>query len=246
MHDEQPKDLLVHLAGGTDREGGGEGPLVVLLHGFGAPGTDLVPLWRQLDVPHGVRFAFPEGPLDLATVAGPGYFGARAWWMIDIATLEAAMVSGAGRPDRSADVPEGLAAAREKVVATLDALETELSVPAGQIVLGGFSQGAMLALDVALRTSRPLAGLVLMSGTLLAREEWVPAMVSRRGTPVLMSHGRSDPLLPFVTAERLRDLLSDAGLQVRWSAFNGGHTITEGVTEELARFIRDVLQIQSD
>ena len=40
--------LTVHLTGGTDREGGGDGPLVVLLHGFGAPGTDLVPLWREL------------------------------------------------------------------------------------------------------------------------------------------------------------------------------------------------------
>ena len=53
--------LTVHLTGGTDREGGGDGPLVVLLHGFGAPGTDLVPLWRELRAPPGTRFAFPAG-----------------------------------------------------------------------------------------------------------------------------------------------------------------------------------------
>src|SRR5262245_45871791 len=78
----------VKLAGGTDREGGGEGPLVVLLHGFGAPGDDLVPLFRQLDVPRSVRFAFPEAPIDLGELVGPAYAGGRAWWMIDPAWFD--------------------------------------------------------------------------------------------------------------------------------------------------------------
>ena len=52
--------LTAHVTGGTDRDGGGAGPVVVLLHGYGAPGTDLVPLWRELAVPHEVRFVFPE------------------------------------------------------------------------------------------------------------------------------------------------------------------------------------------
>jgi len=50
------------------------------MHGFGAPGTDLVGLWRVLDVPSDVRFAFPEAPHEI-----PGMFGARAWWMLDLA-----------------------------------------------------------------------------------------------------------------------------------------------------------------
>ena len=81
--------LRVRLAGGTDREGGGDGPLVVLMHGFGAPGTDLVGLWRMLDVPGNVRFAFPEAPNEV-----PGLPGARAWWMLDLARAEQAMAEG--------------------------------------------------------------------------------------------------------------------------------------------------------
>src|SRR5688572_27072150 len=110
-------ELSVRMAGGTDREGGGSGPVVVLLHGFGAPGTDLVPLFRQLDAGAGVRFVFPEAPVSL----GPSYDEGRAWWMIDLARLQLAVISGK-RGDLVREVPAGLAAAREKVVGMLDAL----------------------------------------------------------------------------------------------------------------------------
>ncbi|MBW2687113.1 MAG: hypothetical protein JRE19_14540, partial [Deltaproteobacteria bacterium] len=62
MREERFAGITVRLTGGEDREGGGDGPLVVLMHGFGAPGTDLVGLWRVLGVPSSIRFAFPEAP----------------------------------------------------------------------------------------------------------------------------------------------------------------------------------------
>jgi phospholipase/carboxylesterase len=227
--------LKLRLAGGSDREGGGTGPMIVLLHGFGAPGTDLVPLWRQLAVPRETRFAFPEAPLSV-DLGMPGLEG-RAWWMIDLMRLQAALEEGKER-DLTREVPEGLAPARERMVAFLDALQAEF--PADKLVLGGFSQGAMLALDVALRTERELAGLVLLSGTLLAEDEWRPLLPRRRGLPVLQSHGRDDPLLPFRIAERLRDALREAALEVKWIAFNGGHGIADGVLDELGAFITRV------
>ena len=96
--------ISVCVTGGTDREGGGDGPLVVLLHGFGASGEDLVPLHRQLQMPEGVRFAFPAAPLDLGAELGRPYAGARAWWLIDLSAFEAAS-RGEPRPDRSSEVP---------------------------------------------------------------------------------------------------------------------------------------------
>ena len=53
-----------------------------------------MPLFRQLDVPSEVRFAFPAAPVALRATLGPGYAGGRAWWMIDTAALEAAMRAG--------------------------------------------------------------------------------------------------------------------------------------------------------
>jgi phospholipase/carboxylesterase len=85
--------LDVRLAGGPDREGGGDGPLLVLFHGFGAPGTDLVALWRALRVPPEVRFAFPAAPLNLDP-SSPPEVAPRAWWMIDIARLQSAVQGG--------------------------------------------------------------------------------------------------------------------------------------------------------
>ena len=239
MRRETLSGLSVHITGGNDREGGGDGPLVVLLHGFGAPGDDLVPLFRQLDVPREVRFAFPAAAVDLGAEIGAGYAGARAWWMIDSASLEAATRGGA-RIDRSALVPEGLVEARRAVVGVLDELETLLGAKREKMVLGGFSQGAMLTMDVALREDRAFGGLALMSGTIIASEEWNPLLSKLAGTKVMQAHGRSDPLLPFAVAERLRDLLEGVDADVRWVEFPGGHTITGSVLEALGRLIRDV------
>ena len=224
--------ISVRVAGGTDREGGGDGPLVVLLHGYGAPGEDLVPLYRQLQVPHEVRFAFPAAPLDLGKELGRAYAGGRAWWMIDLAVFEAA-ARGEPRPDRSAAVPAGLAAARDIAERAVRALQRELGATPKTTVLGGFSQGAMLSLDIALRATEKPAALALMSGSIVASSEWGPLFPSLAGLPVLQSHGRSDPILPFATAEKLRGLLGEAGAAVNFVEFAGGHTITSGVLSGL-------------
>src|SRR4051794_30799179 len=68
---------------------------VVLLHGFGAPGDDLVPLASALDAPAGTTFVFPEALHDMMELVGPMYAGARAWWMIDMARFERALQTGA-------------------------------------------------------------------------------------------------------------------------------------------------------
>jgi len=226
--------LKVRLVGGTDGRGGGQGPMVVLLHGFGAPGDDLVPLWEAIAAPPGTRFVFPEGRLSLP-------FGfSRAWWMIDMERLERDRAAGRMR-DLSQDRPAGLAEARAQVLGLLDDLEKEWGVDSRRTVLGGFSQGAMLSCDVALRSDRALAGLVLLSATLLAKDEWTPLMPKRRGLRVLQSHGTADPLLPFSLAEQLRDLLVRAGLSVEWVKFSGGHEIPGQVLAKLGGFIAQVL-----
>jgi phospholipase/carboxylesterase len=240
MRQDTIEGLRVHLMGGTDREGGGSGPLVVLLHGFGAPGTDLVGLWRQLDVPRAVRFAFPEAPLSLRDELGtPAYGEGRAWWRIDIEALQAA-ATGAPHADRSEELPPGLASTKAQLERFLDGLTASLAAPADQVLIGGFSQGAMLATEIAFTTARPLAGLAILSGTPINGEAWRRGLAERTSLPVLQSNGRSDPLLPFGAAETWRDAMRDAGLDVRWIEFNGGHGISDSVVDAFAQFTRDV------
>ena len=227
--------LMVRVVGGTDREGGGSGPLLVLMHGFGAPATDLVPLFRSIRVPSEVRFAFPAAPLVLDAQA-PDDYAPRAWWMIDIARMQQALLRGDG-PNLAREAPPGMPAARAAVVEMLGELERKLDAPPERVVLGGFSQGAMLATDVALRAERPPAGLVVLSGAPVCVDEWQSLVSKRAGLPVLQSHGRADPVLPFAGAEWLRDVLEGARLPVEWVPFNGGHTIPDGVLDRLGPFI---------
>jgi phospholipase/carboxylesterase len=235
MRTTQLGDLTARIAGGTDGDGGGEGPVVVLLHGFGAPGDDLVPLWRPLGAPRGTRFVFPAAPIDL----GPQAMGGRAWWWIDIEERMRRQALGMKR-DLS-EVPEGLEAARIAVEGCLAAVDALLHPAPGKLVLGGFSQGAMLSVDVALRSARPLAGLVVLSGTHLAADQWGARMDARQGLPVFMSHGEVDELLPFAIAEGLRDALAAHALPVEWVPFRGGHGIPPVVVDRAGAFLRRVL-----
>lgn len=207
---------------------------VVLLHGFGAPGDDLVALAQFMKVP-GARFVFPEAPIEL----GGLYGDSRAWWLLDLAKLEADLRSGAVR-DRRTEVPEGLAQARDQLSRFLDQLNARLSIADSQLVLGGFSQGAMLSLDVALHRETPPAALILMSGTLLAEAVWTPRMGRLAGVPVFQSHGTSDALLPFAIAELLRDTLRDAGARVEFVQFVGGHEIPPVVLDGAAALVRSL------
>jgi phospholipase/carboxylesterase len=232
MREEQIGGLRVRITGGTDGKGGGRGPLILLLHGFGAPGDDLVPLADALNVPAGTRFVFPEGPLSLSF--GPG--DARAWWLIDMARIAQDRAAGRVR-DLSQDIPKGLAPVRETMLAFLKEIEQKFGADPKKTVLGGFSQGAMLSCDLILHTDRPYAGLVQLSGNILAQPIWGPLLPKRKGLPVFQSHGVQDEILPYVGAERLRDTLVHAGLSVEWHNFRGGHEIPRMVLQRLGLFI---------
>ena len=224
--------LKVRLSGGSDGEGGGNGPVVILLHGFGAPGDDLVPLADVIDVPIGTRWLFPEAPLSL----NMGFGDSRAWWIIDFARIQDDRAAGRIR-DLSVEIPQGLALARERFLAFLKELPRHFPIDYNKTVIGGFSQGAMLTCDAILHTDHPFVGLVQLSGNLLAQAVWAPRMSARKGLPVFQSHGTEDDILPHIGAERLRDALNQSGLAVEWHSFRGAHEIPETVLRRLGPFI---------
>jgi phospholipase/carboxylesterase len=228
--------LTVRFTGGTDGRGGGKGPIIVLLHGYGAPGDDLVVLAQYLDAPAGTRYVFPEAPLPIPL----GYPDARAWWMIDMARIQADRAAGRIR-DMSAEIPAGLIQARRRVDPFLDDLHRKVGADPKTTMLGGFSQGAMLSCDALLRSERPYAGLIQLSGSLLAKQEWGPLLPKRKDLPVFQSHGTLDEILAYVMAERLRDEFVRARLRVEWVPFRGGHEIPEPVLKKLSAFIRSHL-----
>lgn len=222
--------LECRVLDGTEQAGGELRGVVILCHGFGAPADDLVGLAPEVmrlhpELAAHVRFVFPGAPLSLGAP-----FGGRAWWPLDLERVQLAMASGALR-DLSSEVPEGAAEARRAMLSLVSELSRMTGLGNERFVLGGFSQGAMLATDVTLRLEEGPAALALFSGTLLMEADWKQRAPRRRGLHVLQTHGRQDPLLAFEMAERLRDLLLEAGLEVDFRPFDGPHTISgEGVS----------------
>jgi len=201
---------------------------LVLLHGYGTDPESLAPFTHSLGVP--LLYLLPEGPLTAAA-------GGRGWW---VSSLEEAGATSASAPrDLAALEPPGLDAAHSRLSAFLDAAAAEFQTP--HWVLGGFSQGGMLALDMALRgTARP-AGLVLCSASRIALRLWVPHAERLAGLPVLVSHGTRDPDLAFHAGEALRDFVLVSGASVEWLPFEGGHEIPLNVWRGVRKFLRGLL-----
>jgi phospholipase/carboxylesterase len=217
---------------------------VILCHGFGAGGDDLVPIGAEMlsrseKLAAGARFYFPAAPLDLSSM---GMWGSRAWWMIDMEAIQRAQADGSFRKRARNERPEGLLEAREAVMGVVKHVQQETGLPVSKIALGGFSQGSMITLDVALQLEENPAAVIAWSGTLLNEEEWRERGKLHAGLKVFQSHGRQDPLLPYDWAESLRDMLKDIGAEVEFLPFNGPHTIPEQGLDRAVALLESALE----
>jgi phospholipase/carboxylesterase len=206
--------------------------LVVLCHGYGAGGQDLVPLAPEIlelapRLAESVRFMFPAAPLEPEELR---MYGGRAWWPIDIALLTEAIERDLLRTATPAELP----GVREQMLALIDAAARDAGLDASRVVLGGFSQGAMVALDAALHLPEAPLGVLIYSGTLLCESEWKSLAAKRPGLNVLQSHGKQDPLLPFGAAQNLFAMLKAAGANIEFLPFRGPHTIPLEALERTA------------
>ena len=218
--------------------------VTVLCHGFGAPGEDLVPcapeLFNASDVDlSNVRFVFPAAPMELD--AG-GMYESRAWWPIDMIKLQMMMATGETR-DMRKERPELLETRCRQLREVVSQITDESGIGFDKVVLGGFSQGAMLATQVGLSFTENIGGLIIWSGSLLNEDQWVEYAGSRSGLKVIQSHGTNDPILPFGGAELLRDMFVKHGIETDFIQFPGQHTIPREAIEKAAELISRVVSV---
>jgi phospholipase/carboxylesterase len=202
---------------------------IILLHGLGADGWDFVPIVAELGLPDTlpVRFVFPHAPLRPVTV-NAGYV-MRAWYDIRAFT-----------PDGRAD-SAGLAESIERVNTYLRAA-IERDIPASRIVLAGFSQGGAVALAAGLRFPQRLAGVLALSAYLpfpgrLAAER----SAANADVPILMCHGRMDPVVPIAMGTEARDVLLAQGHALQWHEYPMQHEVCAAELTEIGRWLREVL-----
>lgn len=180
--------------------------IVLLLHGYGADGDDLIglaPAWAPA-MPD-TLFVSPHAPFPCEGAP----FG-RQWFGIY------------GRDDEMRLA--GLRAASAMVDAFIDDLLDETGLPPAALTLAGFSQGTMLALHTGPRRAEPLAGILGYSGRLLAPELLAKEVRSR--LPVALVHGERDELVPYSSMAEAAVALEQAGFAVETHGRPGlGHGI---------------------
>jgi phospholipase/carboxylesterase len=202
--------------------GGPAEQLVILLHGLGADGQDLIgiaPHWAQV-LPN-AAFVSPNAPFP-CDMAPYGY----QWFSVQDRSPEA-MLSGV----RMAASPLNDFIDRELERSGLDESSTALV---------GFSQGTMMSLYVGPRRERQLAGIVGFSGRLIA-PELLPQEIKSR-PPVLLAHGTADEVVPYESMALAEQGLTAAGIEVETLSCPGiGHGIDQNGLIRGAEFLHAVL-----
>lgn len=204
---------------------------IVLLHGYGATNRDLTPLSR---VCPDARWIFPAGPNKIEY--GADYTG-YAWFPVDVYGLQQAV----GNKDFER-VTQALSSDLVEASSKFQLFLKELDTASDKLVLGGFSQGAVIATDCALSLDTNPAGLVILSGTLAHEKRWTECASKHKELPFFMSHGRHDEILPVELAAKLEKLLLAGGLKGKLHTFNAGHEVPFSVLLDLQPFLSSIIR----
>lgn len=192
---------------------------VILLHGWGANGKDLVPLAEALRLPQ-LRYVALEGEVEVPLTGGYG----KGWFMFP--------------PTETAS--EEIASSRKQIVSTIDRLVAE-DIPPEKIILMGFSQGGSMALNVLVKGRRKVGCVVVMSGFFLNYEtidqqDNLPVEV-----PIFAVHGTYDNIVPMNLARDSLLVLDEAGFSVEWHEYPCEHRIVVEELQDIRAFIEKIL-----
>ncbi|MGH0038191.1 MAG: alpha/beta hydrolase [Myxococcota bacterium] len=201
--------------------GDGPFPTIFALHGWGASAHDLIGLAPYL---HGGRalVVCPQGPVEVPI--GPGASG-YGWFPL----------SGGGPAD-----PGALRSARERLRAFVDAATQQLPVDRRHSVVLGFSQGGVMAYDMALRAPGDFVGLVALSS-------WLPNDLANgievreehAQLPTLVIHGTKDPMIPVERARESRERLRGFGIDPTYREYEMEHGISADALRDIVVWLED-------
>jgi phospholipase/carboxylesterase len=207
-----PQSLTV-IQQAPRKPGPGKPPLLVLLHGHGADEKDLLPMVARLD-PR-LAIASLRAPIPIRQ-------GGYSWF------------SG----NTEADLDD----ARRAVLEVIEQIVIATNADADRVYVAGFSQGAMLALAIALTEPQKIAGAAVMSGRLAAaiRDRHAPVDVLR-GFPILVTHGTEDRQIPIRSARDIRQALKPLSVDLEYHEFEIGHSISDQTVSVLDGWLRQRL-----
>ena len=199
---------------------------VIWLHGLGADARDFEPVVPMLNIARPLRFVFPNAPVRAVTInAG---MEMRAWYDIDPGAPLA------GQPD-----------IEESVRQVTEIVERELAAgtPAGRIVLAGFSQGGVIALELGLGYNARLAGIMALSTYVHDHERLVDRIsFASIDVPILMAHGMADPMIPITRAITSREALLGLNYRVEWHEYAMGHQVCPEEIADIGNWLNGIFR----
>lgn len=199
--------------------GAGPFPTILALHGWGASAHDLISI-APLVAGGQVLFLCPQGPVELEPAPGQRAYG---WFPM----------TGGGDVDAASIV-----GARGVLEAFLDDAMARYPIDPERLVILGFSQGGVMAYDLALGRPEKFAALVALSS-------WLPDVVtktlsedaSRESLPALVIHGTQDPMIGIDKAHESRTKLRDLGIEASFGEYDMGHEIQPNALRDIVDWL---------
>lgn len=207
------------------RTGANPSHAVLWLHGLGADGHDFEPIVPELTRRHwpAIRFIFPHAPIQPVTINGG--MPMRSWY--DIRGMDIA-----SRADET-----GIRASIGLTHRWLDHL-VQSGIPAGNILLAGFSQGGAVILNAMVRYRQTLAGAIALSTYLPLHDQLAAeAHPANTATPIFMAHGTADPVVAMHLGRKSADVLISAGYPLTWREYRMQHSVCAEEVADIAAFI---------
>lgn len=199
---------------------------IIWLHGLGADGNDFAPIVPELNIPARlkIRFIFPHAPIMPVSINN-GY-EMPAWFDIYGSDL-------GKRIDTT-----GIQQSMLQITGLIQHEETR-GIHPENIMLAGFSQGAVMALTTGLLYPDRLAGVIALSG-LLPHATELAAQSTHPDLPIFMAHGTTDQVVTFPLGRAAYDDLSAASYPIDWHQYPMGHSVCPEEIQDISRWIQKI------
>lgn len=195
--------------------------MIVLHHGRGSNEHDLIGLADVFDPERRLHIVSPRAPLEFQGMPG-------AHWYV---------VQRVGYPHAETFLP-----ALQALNSFHDSLYEATGIGPDRTILGGFSQGSVMSFATGLSGDRPTpAGILGISGFIPQVDGWAPDFASRPDLPVLIAHGRQDPVISYEFAEQAKGLIEAAGLPLTFMPSDAGHNIDPRQVPDIVEWINSTL-----
>lgn len=201
---------------------------IIWLHGLGADGNDFSQIAHELDLPErlNLRFIFPHAPAIPVSINNGTIM--PAWFDIH---------------------PNGIhtnidAAGIQQSVSRINQFiedEESRGIPPENIMLAGFSQGAVIALTTGILYPKRLAGIIALSGLLPEPESlFKQASPANRDIPIFIAHGSQDTLVPEALGQAAYHSLIQAGYPAKWHSYPMAHSVCADEIADISNFIQKI------